>query len=89
MKITKALYDEFFSVDSIKRKAELRDLIHNAIESALKEQTEVYDWYFPDASEEAGYFEENLDDYGVLVEYRATTYGRPKWMTIPFVDFIE
>lgn len=90
--LSKALWDEFFSTDSIKRKAELRELIHDAIEEVItaKFGDKLQYWCFEDADEnEVGDIEKHLEDKGVDIEYRLVQTRPAKYMTILYSEFIE
>jgi|GEM_PF-5789726 len=92
--IKRALYEEFFTTDSISRKAELRQMIEDAVDEAFKKlfdnSSEWSYWCFPDAEEnEVGTFEKFIEDDGVQVEYKLALSGRQKFVTIPFNEFIE
>jgi hypothetical protein len=58
--MTQSQFDEFLTTDSIKRKAELRKMLEDAIEEYLRlgHDDDNFAWYFPDAEEnEVGTFE--------------------------------
>lgn len=90
--ISKELWDEFFSTDSIKRKAELRELIHDAIYKFMtaKFGDKLQYWCFEDADEnEVGDIEKYIEDNGVAIEYGVVQTHGARYMTIPYSEFRE
>lgn len=90
--LSKLLWDEFFSTDSIKRKAELRELIHDSILEVMtaKFGDTLQYWCFEDADEnEVGDIEKHIEDNGVAIEYGIVQTRHAKYMTIPYSEFIE
>ncbi len=72
--MTQEQFKEFLSTDSISRKSELREILHDAVDKYIhnkNEDTLGFTWYFPDAAiGEVGTFEKFYDEKKHQVEIK-------------------
>lgn len=93
--MTKSQFEEFFSTDSISRKQELREVLHNAIDAFFRDDFDApieFTWYFPDAEEnEIGTFEKYYDfETGeVCIECHYFANSRSKQKCFNIADILE